>query len=178
MYKSARKQAGLSIDEAAYRLHVAPRTLCKYEAGESLPSPEVALAMGRVYKAPALTMLYCRKECAIGRAYCYDLLNNVDLSAMAIITKYRQENGEANEAIEHLATLMLNKKGRADCTEEELQQIWRWALELLDLEHVIEVLKLRLWDFCDVMDLVKEHNDKCHRKRYFDPGRPEMPLAG
>lgn len=178
MYKQARKQAGLSLEEAAFRLHVGVRTLCKYEAGETLPSPEVALAMGQVYKAPAMTMLYCRRECAIGRAYCYEVLNNVDTSPTAILTKYRQENREANEAVENLAVLMLNKRGRQDCTEEELQQIWRWALELLDLEHVIEVLKLRLWDFVDVRQLVEEHNRKCLGKRYYDPRQPELKLAG
>lgn len=134
--------------------------------------------MGQVYKAPAMTMLYCRRECAIGRAYCYEVLNNVDTSPTAILTKYRQENREANEAVENLAVLMLNKRGRQDCTEEELQQIWRWALELLDLEHVIEVLKLRLWDFVDVRQLVEEHNRKCLGKRYYDPRQPELKLAG
>jgi len=134
--------------------------------------------MGQVYKAPAITMLYCRRECAIGRAYCYEVLNNVDTSPTAILTKYRQENREANEAVENLAVLMLNKRGRQDCTEEELQQIWRWALELLDLEHVIEVLKLRLWDFVDVRQLVEEHNRKCLGKRYYDPRQPELKLAG
>lgn len=178
MYKPTRRKANLSIEEAAYRLHIAPRTLCKYEAGESTPSPEVALAMGKVYKAPELTSIYCRKECAIGQAYCYDLLNNVDLSAMAIITKYRQEGKEADEAVERLATLMLNKKGRPDCSDAELQDIWNWALELLDLEHVIETLKLRLWDFLDVADLVTEHNRKCIEKRYVDTKKPDLQLAG
>lgn len=178
MYKEARKRAGLSIEEAAFQLHIAPRTLCKYEAGETLPAPEVALAMGRIYNAPALTMLYCRRECAIGRAYCFELLNNVDTSPAAILTKYRQEDREANEAVEHLAMLMLNKHGRQDCTEEELQQIWRWALEMLDLEHVIETLKLRLWDFLPVDKLIEEHNRKCLEKRYYDPRQPELRLAG
>ena len=178
MYKDSRKQAGLTIEEAAFQLHIAPRTLCKYEAGENLPSPETALAMGRVYKAPAMTMLYCRKECAIGRAYCYEILNNVDTSPAAILTKYRQEEREAREALEHMAELMLNKHGRNDCSEVELRELWRWALEMLDLEHVIETLKLRLWDFMDVQKLILEHNLKVLNKRYADPKKPEMQLAG
>jgi transcriptional regulator with XRE-family HTH domain len=178
MYKQARKQAGLSIEEAAFRLHIGTRTLCKYEAGETLPAPEVALAMGQLYRAPALTMLYCRKECAIGRAYCYNLLNNVDLSPIAILSKYRQEEREAHEALERMTELMLNKRGRDDCTEAELRELYRWALEMLDLEHVIETLKLRLWDFLDVRQLMAEHNRKCEEKRYYDPRQPELKLAG
>lgn len=178
MYKEARKQGGFTIEEAAYQLHIAPRTLCKYESGDLHPSPETVLAMNRVYKTPAIAMLYCRKGCAIGKAYCFELLNNVDLSPMAIITKYRQEEREAGEAIEHLSVLILNKKDRQDCSDEELQLVRHWVLELLDLEHVIQLLKLRLWDFCDITELVGEHNRKCLNKNYYDPGRPELELVG
>jgi transcriptional regulator with XRE-family HTH domain len=178
MYKEARKRAKLSIEEAAPRLHIATRTLCNYESGASMASPETALAMSREYNSPALTMLYCRKECAIGKAYAYEILNNVDLHPAAIINKYRQENREANEAIEQLAIVMLNKTTRCSCTPEELAQIHRLALELLDLQHVIETLKLRLWDYCEVDQLVKEHNSKCLKKRYYDPGKTDLQLAG
>lgn len=178
MYREARKQARLSIEEAAFQLHIAPRTLCKYEAGETLPGPETALAMGQVYKAPALTMLYCRKECAIGRAYCYDVLNNVDTSPVAILTKYRQEAREAAEALERLAEIVLNKQGAQDCTEAELKELHRCAHEMLDVEHVIETLKLRLWDFMDVSELVRDHNLKCQKRRYVDEKKPDLELAG
>jgi hypothetical protein len=94
------------------------------------------------------------------------VLNNVDTSPTAIITKYRQENQEASVAVEQLALLMLNKTGQDSCTGEELKQIWQLALELLDLQHVIEVMKIRLWDYVDVGDLVKEHNEKCAAKHY------------
>jgi len=169
MYKTDRKSAKLSIEEAAFKLNIATRTLCNYEAGKSIPPPETVLAMSEEYRSPKLTRWYCRTECAIGQAYCYELLNNVDLSPMAIITKYRQEEREAAEAIENLALLMLNRSNRASCTEDELEQIERWSLELLDLEHVIETLKLRLWSFIDVKGLVRKHNNKCIEKRYYVP---------
>ena len=165
MYRYYRKRANLSIEEAAELLHIAPRTLCKYEADEVAPN-DVALKMAEVYKAPEVTVLQCKKKCPIGSRYCYELLNNVDTSPSAIINKYRQEDKESGEAIENLAILMLNKKGEADCAEEELKQIWRWSLELLDLEHVIETMKLRLWDFIPVDKLIAEHNKKCIDKCY------------
>jgi len=97
---------------------------------------------------------------------------------MAILAKYRQEEREANEALERLAGLMLNKRSGRDCTETELKEIWRWSLEMLDLEHVIETLKLRLWDFLDVAALIREHNLKCLDMRYVDTKKPELHLAG
>lgn len=66
MYRAARKAAELSIEEASFRLHIAPRTLCKYEAGETVPPPEVVLVMSRLYKIPWLTQHYCREFCAKG----------------------------------------------------------------------------------------------------------------
>lgn len=42
MYRTARKEAGLTLEEAAFWLHVAPRTLGKYESGE-LRVPEATV---------------------------------------------------------------------------------------------------------------------------------------
>ena len=47
---------------------------------------------------------------------------------------------------------------------------------MLDLEHVIETLKLRLWDFMDISELVKDHNQKCLENRYVDEKRPGLIL--
>lgn len=56
MYAGARKGAGLSIEEAAFQIHIAPRTLVKYEHGESTPGPDVVLAMSR--NGPSLQSVF------------------------------------------------------------------------------------------------------------------------
>ncbi|SDZ18957.1 helix-turn-helix domain-containing protein [Tindallia californiensis] len=166
MYRTARNGKKLSIDEAAKRLFISARSLSNYELGTQKPSPDVAIQMDRVYEDPKLSAWYCRNECAIGQQYCYDLLNNVDLSPMGILTKYRQEEAEAHEALEKIALLLLNKRNKKDCTDQEIKELERWSQEMLDLEHVIETLKIRLWDFLNVADLVRDHNEKCKRKKY------------
>jgi len=70
------------------------------------------------------------------------------------------------------------KQGAQDCTEAELKELHRCAHEMLDVEHVIETLKLRLWDFLDVSELVRDHNLKCLEKHYVDKEKPELQLAG
>jgi len=173
----ARKEAGYSQPELARKMHLSVRAYQYLEYGQREMTPEQALQLSRILNRPELTMVYCRKNCAIGRAFCYDILNNVDLSPMAILAKYWQEAKEAQEALDNLTELMLNKAGAQDCTQAELAGIRRWAHELLDLEHVIETLKLRLWDFLDVGELVREHNQKCVERRYYCSKKPAL-MAG
>lgn len=171
---AARKEAGYSQPELAREMHLSLRAYQYLEYGERELTPEQALQLSRILCRPELTMVYCRQNCTIGRAYCYDVLNNVDLSPMAILAKYRQESREAQDALETLSELMLNKHSRHDCTEREMAEIRRQAHELLDLEHVIETLKLRLWDFLDVSALIDEHNQKCYDRRYYCNKKPAL----
>lgn len=169
-----RKEAGLTQAETARRMHLSLRAFQALEYEEQPITPQQALQLSRVLNRPELTMIYCRQNCPIGQAYCYDILNNVDLSPMAILTKYRQESREAQEALDELCDLMINKRGASDCTSGELAQIRRHAHELLDQEHVIESLKIRLWAFLDVGELVREHNQKCMDKQYYCTQKPAL----
>lgn len=176
--QKARKRGGLTQEQAAKKMFMTKRSYQAIEYEEREMSPEEVLRLSKVLNCPQLTMVYCKKKCAIGRRYCYSVLNNVDLSPVAILTKYRQESGEALEALDKLAEIMLNKRDKNDCTKEELKQIWRWALEMLDEEHVIETFKMQLWKFIDVTALIREHEIKCLEKRYVDEKKPELQLAG
>lgn len=174
----ARKEAGYTQSELARKMHMSYRSYQNLEYGDQRVTPEQAVKLSQLLGAPGLTQVYCRRECAIGQNYCYEVLNNVDLSPMAILAKYRQEEQEAHEALENMSLLMINKATGADCSKEELAELHRWALELLDLEHVIETLKLRLWNFLDVGKLIAEHNRKCSEKKYFCKDKPDIVKAG
>jgi len=100
VYKVARKCAGLTVEEAAFRLHVAPRTFSKYEAGENAPPPEVVVAMSREYHAPGLTARYCRENCAIGRAHGYEVLDRVNLDPPSVMLKLVSEMVEVESLID------------------------------------------------------------------------------
>ncbi len=177
LIQQARKRAGMTQEQTAKAMFVGLRQYQRFEYGEQEMTPEEALRLSKILDFPTFTMAYCRRACAIGKRYCFELLNNVDLSPTGVLTKYRQEEREANEALQHLSEILLNKKCRDDCTEAELGQIWRWSHEMLDVEHVIETLKMQLWDFIDVAALVREHNMKCHDKRYVDREKPDLQVA-
>ena len=164
-YKAARKRAGLSIEEAAFRLHIAPRTLQNYE-NITTPPADVVLGMSREYRAPELTNSYGREVCAIGRAFSYEVLDNVDSSLPCVILKLISEMEEAQKAMNKLIWLSVNKKTRSDFTETEWAEFTEALQVFFDVEHNIEVLKLTLAKMTDVSELIHQHNQKCLQRGY------------
>lgn len=169
---SARKAARLSQAEVAKQLHIALRKYQGIEYGSSL-APDIAQQLSKILRTPELTMIYCR-QCPIGKSTGYKLLNKVDLSPITILAKYRKEAHEAHQAVEDLFDLLLNKKGAEDCTEVELAEIRSNAKELLDVEHVIRLLRMRLWAFVDMAELMREHHDKCLERGYYCNKKPAL----
>ena len=166
MYKLARKRARLTLEEAAFRLHVAPRTLAKYEAGENTPPPEVVVAMSRQYHAPELTALYCRENCAIGRAQGYEILDQVNLDPPSVMLKLVGEMAEAHAVLQRMLELVVNKNRREDFSNGEWTEFVKCFHEFLDVEHNIAILKLSLGAWCDIAELVVQHNRKCIERGY------------
>lgn len=166
MYKKGRKSANLTIEEAAFRLHVAPRTLCKYEAGDTAPSPEVVLGMAREYVKPELTLHYCRQNCAIGKAYGYEVLDAVDTSPVTVLAKLMVELEEARGMLNKAMALIINKQSKQCFADAEWMEFKEAMLEFMDVEHNVEVLKIALGNMCDVSELVEAHNKKCRDSGY------------
>jgi len=67
IYKVARETAGLTVEQAAERLGVEPRTVYNYEAGKTIPCKETIVAMAGIYNACWLLKHVC-KGCPIGAA--------------------------------------------------------------------------------------------------------------
>lgn len=176
--EAAMGKAGITQMDLANRIHKSRSATQRLIYGMQPMTPDDAMNLADAIECPTLTMVYCRQGCVIGKKYGFDLLNNVDLNPTAILAKYRQEEREAHEALDVMLGIVINKKGVADCTDIELSDLWHCALEMLDLEHVIETLKLRLWDFLNVEDLIAEHNKKCRQRGYVDPKKLELVLAG
>lgn len=171
MYKNARKKAGLSIEEAAYKLNVATRTLSNYECGQTVPPSEVVLAMSRVYGEPFVTQLYCKECCAIGKAYSYEVLNNVNLSLESVLISLQEELEEAIEVLPTLLKLVRNKRCKEDFNQEEWREVIRSLHEWLDLEHNIVCLKIAFNKFSDVSLFIQQHNSKCIQRNYVNKKR-------
>lgn len=166
MYRDARDALGLSRDEAAFRLHIGSRTLVDYEAGKTVPPPDVVLGMSKLYRLPWLTQIYCKEHCAIGEAYSYEVLNGVNLDPASVLVKLSGEMEEAQAVLSEMFKIAVNKNSRSDFSDREWTSFIKCLHEFFDVEHNIECLKISLGSWCDVSELIKEHNEKCWQRKY------------
>ncbi len=166
MYKAARELSKLTIEKAAADIFVSPRTLSSYESKATIPGPDVALQMSKVYKDPWLTQRYCKDCCAIGQAYSYEILDKVNLDPASVMLKLVGEMKEAQDVLTNMLTLAVNKNERTDFTKEEWNEFVRCLHEFLDVEHNVEILKIALNKWCDMSELIAEHNQKCRQRGY------------
>ncbi len=166
--KAARMESGLSRRAAGEALALHPKSIEAYESGHHAPAPAVVMAMAKLYGQPCLNQRYCRCECAIGASYSYEMLNNVDRSPQNILLKLHQVHREAGEAIGRMLSTVINKQQACDFTDGEQRSIKRDLHDLMDLEHTIETLKMELGErqWCDIPQLVSEHNSKCFDRGY------------
>lgn len=172
MIRQARKKAGLTQEEVARRMFLGLRQYQRLEHGEQALSPEEAVRLAELLKSPSLIMVYCRNCCAIGRRYGYEALNNVDLSPQNILLKLYQEHKKAGEAIGRMLITVVNKQQVNDFTDGERGGFAGDLHDLLDLEHALATLKMELGErqWCDIPQLVGEHNSKCCRRGYVIQG--------
>ena len=135
MYRQARKEAGLTLEEAAWRLNVAPRTLGKYESGDSRVPPEMAQRMGQVYNKPELPLHHCANHCAIGRLYhpVFEL-GNVATGTLQLMSELQ----DVNERMGSLVSIAAD----GHISPEELPEFESILKELTELGEAIERMKL------------------------------------
>ena len=168
--KQARRKVGMTLREAGYRLGFSERHIRHLEAGTRPIDANTIVRAADLYDAPHLTVHFCRYSCSIGERYCYEPLNAVDTSPVAILTKYRDEKREVDTVLGGLISAVLNKRDGEDLSPCEKTVFERAFQELLDVEHVIEVLKLAAARFIDVPGAIAKHNQKCIDSGYVKRG--------
>lgn len=137
MILNARNKAGLSREKAAFRLHLAAKTLNNYENGHSIVPPETALRMQDVYKDPALTARYCSEYCPIGQIFAHQVPEHNNL-CQAVLGLLKEQND-----VEQIRTKLIEITADGIITQDELSEFELVMDELLDLEMKIENLKLQ-----------------------------------
>lgn len=101
IYREARKFAGLTIEQAAEMIGVAPRTLAGYEKGEYIPPADIVCSMCQTYRAEWLAYQHLQGSNPLGRKY----LPEIDFSSLpAQVLRFQKEmadaEGVAGEMIE------------------------------------------------------------------------------
>jgi transcriptional regulator with XRE-family HTH domain len=73
IYKSARRTAGLTQEQAAERLYISVRSIAEYEAGRTVPPDDVVCKMVEVYKIKHLAYLHLKQSTEVGRRFLPEL---------------------------------------------------------------------------------------------------------
>ncbi len=166
--QQARKKKELTQQRVAKQMFLTLRQYQRLEYGEQEMTPEQAVSLAKILNCHAVTMHYCRKHCVIGQRYCYEILNNVDLSPQNILLKLYLVHRDAGEALRRMFRTIVNKQCSEDFTEAEKRSFKLDLHDLLDLEHTIEMLKIELdrRQWFNIPFLISEHNSKCYQQGY------------
>jgi len=160
VYKDARLEKGLTLEAAAEFMHCTGRTVWAFE-NEKNPDAYYVSMMAKIYDKPELTQFYCKNNCPIGRDFSYELLDNIDLNITTILSKLNIEMKEAQGVMNDLISQSINYE-----FENDMESFTNDLQELLDVEHNIEILKVKLHQWLDVKEITNIHNEKCIARNY------------
>lgn len=170
-YQTPRERLNLTRNDVASLLankeiSLSIESLGCYERGIRDPSPGMVVELAEIYQEPFLTQRYCKYNCAIGQAYSYEILDNIDLNISNIALKLLEEHRESHDVLAETLILITNKKSKEDFTQKEVEKLKFNVHELLDTEHTIEIFKIALNKFIDMKEMIAEHNEKCRERGY------------
>lgn len=98
MLKQAREQAGMSLESAAYGLHMDRRTLARIEQAVNPVEQMLVLNMAQVYGQENLPLRYCAGRCPIGRQCGYEIPTG-DLSGAVLRLVLELKEANAVEGV-------------------------------------------------------------------------------
>lgn len=170
-YQTPRERMGFTRNDVASLLmerevEISTESLGCYERGVRDPSPGMVVELAQIYQEPFLTQRYCKHNCAIGKAYSYEILDNIDLNLSNVALKLLEEHRESHDVLAETLMLITNKRSKLDFSEGEISKLKSNVHELLDTEHTIEIFKIALNKFIDMKEMISEHNDKCIKRGY------------
>lgn len=73
IYKSARRDAGMTQEQAAEQLYISVRSLAEYEAGRTTPPDDVVCRMIDIYGDRSLAYMHLKQSTEVGRRFLPDL---------------------------------------------------------------------------------------------------------
>lgn len=73
IYKTARRAAGLTQEQAAEQLYISVRSIAEYESGRTIPPDDVVCRMVDLYGDRSLAYLHLKQSTEVGRRYLPDL---------------------------------------------------------------------------------------------------------
>lgn len=117
IYKNARRNAGLTQEQAAEQLYISVRSLAEYEAGRTTPPDDVVCRMVEVYKAKHLAYLHLKNSTEVGRRFLPEL-HILDLPRSVL--KLQKEVKDVTDINHHMVDVACD-----GMVEEHESETWR-----------------------------------------------------
>lgn len=73
IYRTCRRIAGITQEQAADKINVSVRSLADYESGRTIPGCDVVCLMVEAYQTPELAYLHLKQNTEVGRKYLPDI---------------------------------------------------------------------------------------------------------
>lgn len=147
IYKLARIAAGITQLETLDKIHIAQRTLARIESGETIPDPEIVLAMEDRYGDTKLSARHCAEVCPIGLKYCNEVEEkDFPLAVIGLITAYNDMKPEIERLICIAADGVITEDEipemrivvhKANRMRQKIESILHIAKEHIPIEQII-----------------------------------------
>ena len=136
-YARARMKAGLTQEEASQKLYIDKKIISYIENDKYNPTPNIALAMARLYGDDRLPKKICREVCAIGRARMIPF----DFNLRVVIPLLERRFQEIRMTLEQLPNLLDGKETALDFDREEWKLLLDCATRIRKFARDVEILE-------------------------------------
>lgn len=144
-YARARMKAGLRQEEASQELHIDTKIISNIENDKHNPTPDIAMAMARLYSDDRLPRKICREVCAIGRARMIPFDFNLEVVIPLITRRFN----EIQEILERLPDLLGGKESALDFDREEWKLLLDYANRIQKFSRDVEILEVSIDRFLE-----------------------------
>ena len=136
-YARARMKAGFRQDEASRELHIDTKIISNIENDKHNPTPDIALAMAKLYGDDRLPRKICREVCAIGRARTIPFDFNLEVVVPLMSKKFDEIRG----VLHQLPVLLQKMESHGDFDREEWELLLDYANRIWKFSRDVEILE-------------------------------------
>lgn len=144
-YARARMKAGLRQEEVSQELHIDTKIISNIENDKHNPTPDIAVAMARLYGDDRLPRKICREVCAIGRARMIPFDFNLEVVIPLITRRFN----EIQETLERLPDLLGGKESALDFDRKEWELLLDCASRVRKFSRDVEILEASIDRFLE-----------------------------
>ena len=140
-YARARMKAGLTQEEASPKLHIDTKIISGIENDKHNPTPDIAVAMARLYGDDRLPKKICREVCAIGRARRMPFDFNLEVVVPLMVERY----DEIKSLLKEIPYLLKNKEAIQEISPTQWERLMGFMVrKVRDFARDMEILEISL----------------------------------